>query len=408
MTHVLSLQRPAAPSRPPQQDEHGFDAATITDTLARQLAATAVERDRAGGHAAHERALIRSSGLLDLSIPTAHGGLGGDWPTVYRSVRRLAQADSALAHLFGFHHLQVAGVLLYGDAAQQQRMLRETTEGRLFWGNALNPVDKRAVATRTASGWQVDGPKSFCSGSVGSDRLTISAWHEATQSLLIAAIPTVRTGVTVQADWDAFGQRQTDSGTVRFDAVQVADDEVLVAPGAPLTAQATLRSQVAQLVMANLYLGIAIGAFDEARAYTRTQSRPWFASGVEAAIDDPFIQHRYGELWLLVRPALAVADEAARALQKAFERGARLTAPERGAVAIAVAEAKVLSHRAGVEVSSQLFELTGARATSQRFGFDRYWRNVRVHTLHDPVDYKLRDLGRHQLDGRWPEPTAYS
>jgi hypothetical protein len=31
-----------------------------------------------------------------------------------------------------------------------------------------------------------------------------------------------------------------------------------------------------------------------------------------------------------------------------------------------------------------------------------------VHTLHDPVDYKLRDIGRYRLDSRPPEPTPYS
>ena len=55
-----------------------------------------------------------------------------------------------------------------------------------------------------------------------------------------------------------------------------------------------------------------------------------------------------------------------------------------------------------------MFELTGARATSQQLGYDRFWRNVRVHTLHDPVDYKVRDLGRFSLDGAIPAPTAYS
>jgi alkylation response protein AidB-like acyl-CoA dehydrogenase len=55
-----------------------------------------------------------------------------------------------------------------------------------------------------------------------------------------------------------------------------------------------------------------------------------------------------------------------------------------------------------------MFELTGARSTSARYGYDRFWRNVRVHTLHDPVDYKIRDLGRYALDGTVPEPTAYS
>jgi alkylation response protein AidB-like acyl-CoA dehydrogenase len=77
-------------------------------------------------------------------------------------------------------------------------------------------------------------------------------------------------------------------------------------------------------------------------------------------------------------------------------------------VAIAVNEAKVLAHRAAIEVSSQFFELTGARATSQKLGLDRFWRNARVHTLHDPIDYKYRDIGRYLLDGQFPEPTSYS
>ena len=44
----------------------------------------------------------------------------------------------------------------------------------------------------------------------------------------------------------------------------------------------------------------------------------------------------------------------------------------------------------------------------ERDNLDRHWRNARTHTLHDPVDYKLRDLGRFFLDGRIPDPTAYS
>ena len=120
------------------------------------------------------------------------------------------------------------------------------------------------------------------------------------------------------------------------------------------------------------------------------------------------MQHRYGQLWLLLRPAELASDHAAGLLEQAFRRGAGLTAQERGEVAVAGAEAKALAHRAGIEISSQMFELTGARATSAQLGYDRFWRNARVHTLHDPIDYKIRDLGRYALDGTLPEPTAYS
>ena len=384
------------------------DPIAVAEALAERLAQSAAQRDREGGHAGVEREWIRRSGLLELSIPAEFGGDGASWATVYKVIRILARADSALAHVFGFHHLQLAGIRLYGNAQQQRRLLTATVDERLFWGNALNPLDQRTTAVATSDGFILDGIKSFCSGSVGSDWLTVSAWDTKAGGALIGVIPTIQKGVQVHADWDAFGQRQTDSGNVHFDQVHLPADLVLQAPAQSPAVQGTLRSQVAQLIMANLYLGIGQGAFEAARSYTREQSRPWFASGVDAAADDPFIQHRYGELWLLLRPAEVLADVAAHAIDAAFDKGALLSARERGEVAVAVAEAKVLSHKTGIEISNQMFELTGARATSARYGYDRFWRNVRVHTLHDPIDYKLRDLGRYALDGSVPDPTAYS
>lgn len=399
---------PSAAQQTQHIDFYTDDPIAAATALAARLAATAVQRDRDGGHAAQEREWIRESGLLTLSIPAEFGGQGADWATVYRVIRILARADSALAHVFGFHHLQLAGIQLYGSAQQQRRLLRDTVEQRLFWGNALNPLDRRTTAADAEDGYLLHGVKSFASGSVGSDWLTVSAWHAPTQSALIAVLPTRQPGIEVQADWDSFGQRQTDSGNVAFDHVRLPSALVLQAPGQAPTAQATLRSQVAQLIMANLYLGIAEGAFEAARAYTSEESKAWFASGVDAAGDDPLVQHRYGQLWTLLRPAVVLADHAAAELDRVFRQGAQVTARSRGELAVAVAEAKVLSHRAGIEISSQLFELTGARSTSAKYGFDRYWRNVRVHTLHDPIDYKYRDLGRYALHGTLPEPTAYS
>ena len=404
---MSSLAQPLYVSEPPTPPT-AADPLALAHQLAEQFAANAVERDRAGGHAHHERQLLRDSGLLTLSIPTEFGGQGAPWSTVYEVIRILARADSALAHLFGFHHLQLAGITLYGSAVQQRDLYTASVEQRLFWGNALNPLDRRTKARATPGGYLLDGVKSFASGSVGSDWLTISAWDEEAGAALIAVLPTNAPGVQVEADWDAFGQRQTDSGNVSFDKVYLPTSLVLQAPGQAPSAQATLRSQVAQLVMTNLYLGIAEGAFEAARDYTLEQSRPWFASGVSDATHDPFIQHRYGEFWLKLRPAAVLANHAGQLLDAAFAKGAALSARERGEVAVAGAEAKVLAHRAAIEIGNEMFELTGARSTSGRFGFDRYWRNARVHTLHDPIDYKLRDLGRYALEGRLPDPTPYS
>lgn len=411
-THIAAVPD-AGPDPAPRLalagDSEAARHAVTLDALASKLAVTAVERDRVGGHAAPERELIRASGLLNLSVPREHGGLGADWGTILHGVRRLAEADSALAHLFGFHHLQMVSVLLYGSPEQQQRLFRATVQQQQFWGNALNPLDRRAIATpRPGGGYLVDGLKSFSSGSVGSDMLLISAWHEVSASALIAVMPTNRPGVAVFPDWDAFGQKQTDSGRVQFTGVVLEPEEILQPPGIVPGIRASLRSQMAQLIMANLYLGIAIGAFAEARRYVAEDARPWMFSGVAAAADDLHIQQRFGNLWLLIRPAVLLTDDAGLRLDLALRRGTALSAEERGSVAVAIAEAKVLAHRAALDVSAQMFEALGARATSARYGYDRYWRNARVHTLHDPVDYKIRDIGRYRLSGTLPEPSSYS
>ena len=327
----------------------------LAHTLASKLAETAVARDAAGGHAAAERDLLRASGLLALTIPREHGGHGGDWPTLLRVVRILAREDSALAHVFAFHHLQLATVRLYGSAAQQARLLGDTAAEGLFWSNAYNRLDKRTTATPTEGGWHIAGTKAYCSGSVGSDRLMLTAWHEASAGFLIGALPTDAPGVAVQGDWDAFGQRQTDSGTVRFDGALLAQADLLQLPGTPSTVFATLRPQISQLVMANLYLGIAEGALAAARRFQREDARPWFASGVQASVDDPYVQHRYGELALDARAAQPVTDEAAQLLEAGWQQGLELQADERGEVAIAVAQAKALAHRAVMRISSDFF-----------------------------------------------------
>ncbi len=379
-----------------------------TRKLAATFEQTAIARDARGGHAASERALIRASGLLRLTIPRVHGGMGQSWQVFFKTLHLLAQTDSALAHVYAFHHLQTLTVLLYGSPAQQAHFLPLTIMHDVFWGNALNPNDRRTVASKTGDGYRIHGPKSWCSGSVGADWLVCSAWHEPAQSLLIGVVPASAPGLSVQGDWDAFGQKQTDSGTVTFEHVAMPDHAVLLPPGVQPSIRATLRPLVAQLILATLYSGIARGALDHALRHTRTLSKPWFASGVPRACDDPFVQHRYGQLSVLVRPAEVMVELAAQAVDRALALGDTITAEQRGSAAIAVAEAKVVAHRAALEVSSLMFELTGANAASSRFGLDRFWRNARVHTLHDPVDYKLRDLGRQLLDGRWPDPTSYS
>ncbi|MEK7882472.1 acyl-CoA dehydrogenase family protein [Methyloversatilis sp. NSM2] len=385
---------------------HHTDAVERT---ARRLEATAAERDRAGGTAWAERQLLRDSGLLTLAVPAEFGGAELPWPQIYAIIRRFAEADSSLAHLFGFQHLQVASVRLFANPAQQARLLGDTVEKGWFWGNATNGLDTRIRLTPEGDHFVLNGVKSFCSGATGADMLNVTAPRgDDPADRVFISLPSDRAGITVHDDWDNLGQRQTDSGTVTFDNVRVEADEILGPPGTRGTPRATLRTLVSQLILTEIYLGNTQGALRAAWNYVQYEARPWFSSGVARAADDPYGQVRFAELWIAYRGALALTVQAEQALQQAWERGDALTARERGEVALLIWQAKIAAGRAALDVTSRVFELMGARATAARYGHDRYWRNVRVHTLHDNLDYKLQDIGRWVLDDRVPEPSIYS
>ncbi|ENO86093.1 Acyl-CoA dehydrogenase/oxidase [Thauera linaloolentis 47Lol = DSM 12138] len=378
------------------------------DDILTRLRGSAVERDARGGHAAAEKTLLREAGLLRLSIPRAFGGDELSWQEIYAVVRKVASVDSALGHVLAFHHLQVATVLIYGNPEQIARLLGHTIEHQCWWGNGMNPRDRRLVAQRNPSGLQLNGVKSFCSGTVGAHLMTLSAVVDAAQRPLLAVVSTTHPGIGIVDDWNPIGQRQTDSNSISFNQVPVAERNVLLWPEQEPTPFHTLRNCLAQLVLTNLYLGIAEGAFAEAKTYAHTQAQPWLASSAEHAVDDLFTQNRFGEMHVHIAGARALAERAAELADRAFARGPALTAAERAEVAVAVAESKVLAHRAGLFVSQELFDVTGARGTKASLGFDRFWRNVRTHTLHDPIDYKLNMLGRWSLKGDLPDPQLYA
>ena len=114
----------------------------------------------------------------------------------------------------------------------------------------------------------LNGAKSFCTGAQGSDLLLVSATEEGQPRLQVAVLPTRRQGITVHDDWANMGQRQTDSGSVTFEDVDVHDSELLGPPGAGGSVFASLRPCITQSILSNIFLGLAQGALREARAYT--------------------------------------------------------------------------------------------------------------------------------------------
>ncbi len=380
----------------------------IAEQLSQYLSETAAERDVQGGTPYAQRQAIRESGLLKLLIPPQLGGLGGNWTEIYKIIRTIAKVDSSIAQVFAFQFLMLASIRLYGAKDQWKGLFSETAKNNLWWGNALNPLDNRTVASRGEGHLIFNGQKSFCSGATDSDFLIVSAIEQDTNRFIVAAVPTKRAGISLNNDWDNMGQRQTDSGSAEFSNLRVEYHELLMNPGPLSSPFSSLRSLVAQLIFTNIYLGIAEGALEEGVKYTQKNSRVWSASLAKNIQEDPYTLLHYGEFWSSLNAGSVLANHAAELLDNAWQQDLNLTEGERGNVALAVFSAKVHITKAGLDVTSRVFEVAGARATTAKLRMDRYWRNLRVYTLHDPVDYKLKDLGDWALNGTYPTPGFYS
>lgn len=388
------------------------DWMSVAEEIAAKLRADAADRDRANQEPVGEVDLLRESGLLTALIPTEHGGGGADQATGWAITRVVTAADASIGHLLGYHYLHLWRSALFDNAAAIDRLHRGTVEHNWFWAGVSNPLDAALTLTPVGQDFVVAGRKTFATGASVADLLVVSATRTDTDEKVTFTVDAKAPGIRYLNDWDNTGQRLTASGGVVFDEVPVAAADVLgVQPddeSDPRAVRISLAALGFQLALAELYVGIAQGALAEAAEYTRQRARAWFRSGAERAVDDPHILAGYGELVATVEAAGLLTDQAANALDAATAAGQALTAEQRARTAVAISSAKVVTTRVVNETTSRIFEFIGARATASVFGFDRFWRNARTLTLHDPVVYKAHEVGAYFLTGEHPPFTGYS
>jgi alkylation response protein AidB-like acyl-CoA dehydrogenase len=388
-----------------EESKHWINVAT---SLSAELAATAVERDIKAGLPDVEIQRLRETGLLPLVVPKEYGGIGVTWAEAFKIIQELSKADGSVGQLYGNHLNLIVLGHVSGTPEQKERYYRETADKNLFWANAINTRDTRLKITPEGEYFRVGGVKSFGTGVAIADLRVFCAVQDGVELPLLFVIPKDRAGVVSNQDWDNIGQRRTDSDTFTFHDVLVKKDEILGYPHPPDSAFSTFLGIIAQLTKTYVYLGIAEGALAAAKQYTITETKPWITSGVNSATQDPYILRHYGHLWTELQAAISLADKAAIQVQQAWEKEVNLTFEERGEVAISVFAAKAFATSVGLNITTGTFEVMGTRSTANKYGFDRYWRDLRTFTLHDPVDYKLRDIGNWVLNQEVPLVTQYS
>jgi SfnB family sulfur acquisition oxidoreductase len=382
------------------------EAVAVARDFADDVAAGAIERDRAARLPVAELAAFDASGLLGLTVPDAYGGADLPVATLAEVVRTIAAADSAIAQTPQGHYLMVDVLCAVASEEQRARLLGDVVAGRRIasalaergGGHAQDLQTRLCVSGDRAA---LSGRKYYATGALTAHWLAVTALDDADR-LVLAFVQRDAPGVTLGDDWNVMGQRATVSGSVTFDGVSV--DPGLAVPYWECFERPQQLGARAQLYHTAIQVGMAAGALGEARWFVTEKARPFFeavrAGWAEAADEDPYVIHRFGTLATRVSAAQALLEQAARTLDEIGREPADAGAAARGSVA--VAQAKAFASEVAVQVSSDLFSLSGASAADEKYDLSRHWRNARTHACHDPVDWKYHHVGNFLLRGELP------
>lgn len=378
-------------------------------TAAIELAVDVLDRDRANQDPFREVDLLRSHGLVNLLIPREFGGGGAHWESALHVVRILAAVDGSIAQLIAYHYINQATIAFYGASELQADWFRRSAEGQWLWGDSVNPVDPTLQLTPDGDGYRLNGLKRFSTGSSVGDVIIINgavADGPDAGTILAFVLERSRDGLELLGDWDFLGQRLSASGSVTFTNVRVDTEDILGEVGQePFS---TLVTPGIQLAFGNFYLGVAQGALAKGREILLGRKNAWILSTAATYAQDPVFQRTVGEFASRIAAAEALADVLNRRYDDVLAKGADVTVEDRAEFAVRVAQLKVVSTEVGVDVANRIFEVTGSSSASNDIGLDLFWRNIRTHSLHDPVDYKKIEVGANYLLGEVQPITLYT
>ncbi|MFD3538627.1 acyl-CoA dehydrogenase [Streptomyces sp. NPDC058662] len=390
------MPTPSSPAATESAEEQRHAVLRAAHDVADDLAADAIARDQAGLPPMDEKARLCEAGLLAALTPPGPGR-GVDWLTGCAVIRAVATADSSVGAVLARHYVHTWSGRFYTSHHQAAALEEESRRKQWLWTGAVRtpgPDEDTHAADLTLwprnTGYLLNGCRSVDTAVTVADQIVLDAVCAVTGDILVVRIPRGARGVTVEPAHGRLGQRVAGAGKVVLDGVTVTPGQLLgrrpydEESAAPFTA---LAETALRLALCHVASGIVEGALSEARDL----SRGGHAHRLPRA--DPDLLLTYGELASAAQTATAVVHRATAVMARALDTGSQLDAEEPASVAALVATAENVTSKAALDITARVLELADAP------GLDRFWRNARELTAHQPVMRRLRSIGEHYLNG---------
>lgn len=224
-------------------------------------------------------------GLFGITLPQKYGGGGLDSLSYILAVEELARVDSSQAGVLASHNsLGVEPIYRFGSEDQKEKYLPGLCSGKMIWSFGLteptagsDSMGTKTTARAVNGEWIIDGQKMFISNASTpiSGGITVQAvtgelkGHKEMSTILVE---TGTPGMKVEKIFNKMMWRAIDTASLSFRDCRVPGENLLgeVGQGSKIMLNAL---DGGRLSIAAMGLGLAQGAFEQAREYARTREQ---------------------------------------------------------------------------------------------------------------------------------------
>jgi alkylation response protein AidB-like acyl-CoA dehydrogenase len=345
---------------------------------------------------------LAAAGFGSLRVPRRYGGRGITASHFFALLVELAAAESNVVQALRAHICFVEDRLFADD----EGWLRRLADGNIV-GNAVaeaqSPSPGAASTTLTSDGqnFRLDGTKSYTTGSLYADWIFTTARTTGGRKVTVM-VRADAPGVTINDDWDGFGQRLTASGTAAFNNVLIPPADLL-----PESQKLPYSAGLHQLVHVATLAGITRRATTDGVQHISSRTQGLSDGNAARPDEDIQIHQIVGEISAQAFAAEAAVHRVAELLDEMTKTPSltksSLSGPSVREMGIASYQAHIVVTGLAQRATSAMFTAMGSAALRNGLQLDRHWRNPRAVSSHNPVVYKSRIVGDWEINRAVPD-----
>lgn len=357
-----------------QSENQKMISQMVQDFAAREIKPNVMEWDESQVFPVELFHKMGQMGLMGVLVPHEYGGAGLGYPEYVTAIAEIAKVDGSIGLSVAAHNSLCTGhILQFASDEQKQKYLPKLASGEWIgaWGltepnTGSDAGNMRTVATRDGDYYVINGAKNFIThGKSGNVAVVIARTgkvgdsHGMTAFIIEKGTP----GFTAGKKENKLGMRASETTELIFSDCRVHKSQIIGEEGEGFV-QSLKVLDGGRISIAALSLGIAMGAYEAALAYSK--ERHQFNQPISAFQG---ISFKLAEMATKIEAASLLTYRAADMKQKGKN------------VSKESAMAKYYASEVAVEVATEGVQIFGGYGYTKDFPAEKYYRDAKLCTI---------------------------